>query len=504
MDYSGMQAEIRRLAREKDAVILAHNYQRPEVQDVADILGDSLGLSRQAAASTGPDDRLLRRSLHGRDGGHPGSGPAGHPPRGRGPAAPWPTWSTWRGCRLSRPSTRTPWWSATSTPRRRSRRSPTSAAPAPTPCRSCGRSPPDREIIFTPDRNLGSWAAKKAGREVILWPGFCPTHDLIEVSDVEKARAAHPGAKVVVHPECRPEVTEIADAVESTSGMIRFCREDDAKEYLIGTELGMIYRLSQDFPGKRFYPVTEISVCPNMKLTTLDKVLRGAARTRAPWSPWSLRFGPRLFGPCSGWSRWGHESGPIGLPQFGSPHLPRRRRAPLLQLRRAGHRRRHRRADGGGGGCPQMERGPHHQGHARSDHHLPRPRGHRGGHGSVRFARAASRRTPWRPASASATSDAVRVLVEEGPARVRELEQLGTKFDRRDGKLILGSEGAHSVPRVVHAGGDATGSVVASALAEAITSGQPGRAARERVRPRPADGRRAAAWGRSPWTEKAS
>jgi quinolinate synthase len=85
----------------------------------------------------------------------------------------------------------------------------------------------------------------------------------------------------VVHPECSPEVTEIADAVESTSGMIRFCREDDAKEYLIGTELGMIYRLSQDVPGKRFYPVTDVSVCPNMKLTTLDKVLE-ALRTEGP------------------------------------------------------------------------------------------------------------------------------------------------------------------------------------------------------------------------------
>jgi quinolinate synthase len=116
---------------------------------------------------------------------------------------------------------------------------------------------------------------------MILWPGFCPTHYLIQVDDVEKARAAHPGAKVVVHPECTPEVVEIADAVESTSGMIRFCREDDAKEYLIGTELGMLYRLEKDCPGKVFYPVTELAVCANMKLTTLDKVLN-ALRTEGP------------------------------------------------------------------------------------------------------------------------------------------------------------------------------------------------------------------------------
>jgi len=141
--------------------------------------------------------------------------------------------------------------------------------------------PRDREIIFTPDENLGSWAAKKAGREVILWRGFCPTHVWIKLSDVEAARAAHPDAKVVVHPECRPEVSAVADAVESTSGMIRFCREDDAKEYLIGTELGMLYRLSKDCPGKVFHPVTEVSVCRNMKMTTLDKVL-AALRTEGP------------------------------------------------------------------------------------------------------------------------------------------------------------------------------------------------------------------------------
>jgi quinolinate synthase len=141
--------------------------------------------------------------------------------------------------------------------------------------------PADREVIFTPDENLGAWAAKKAGRELILWPGFCPTHNWIRVSDVEAARATHPGAKVVVHPECRPEVSAIADAVESTSGMIRFCREDNAREYLIGTELGMLYRLSQDCPGKTFYPVTEVAVCQNMKMTTIDKVL-AALRSEGP------------------------------------------------------------------------------------------------------------------------------------------------------------------------------------------------------------------------------
>ena len=141
--------------------------------------------------------------------------------------------------------------------------------------------PAGREIIFTPDKNLGTWASKKAGREVILWPGFCPTHVWIKVAHVQAARVAHPRAKVVVHPECDPEVSAMADAVESTSGMIRFCQRDEATEYLIGTEVGMIHRLTRDCPGKTFYPVTDIAVCRNMKLITLEKLLE-ALRKESP------------------------------------------------------------------------------------------------------------------------------------------------------------------------------------------------------------------------------
>jgi quinolinate synthase len=273
MDYSGIQSEIRRLAREKEAVILAHNYQRPEVQDVADYHGDSLGLSRQAAASTArmivfcgvhfmaetaailaPDRPIILPEV-----------------RAGCPMADMVDVEGLRALKARHPGAVVVSYVNTSVAVKALSDICCTSANAVQIVRSV---PADRQIIFTPDRNLGSWAGKMAGREMILWPGFCPTHDLIEVGDVEKARAAHPGAKVVVHPECRPEVTEIADAVESTSGMIRFCREDDAMEYLIGTELGMIYRLSQDIPDKRFYPVSDVSVCPNMKLTTLDKVLQ--------------------------------------------------------------------------------------------------------------------------------------------------------------------------------------------------------------------------------------
>ena len=280
MDYSTIHSEIRQLAREKQAVILAHNYQRPEVQDVADIRGDSLGLSRQAAASNArmivfcgvhfmaetaailaPDRPIILPEV-----------------RAGCPMADMVDVEGLQALKDQHPGAIVVSYVNTSAAVKAISDVCCTSANAVQIVRSI---PADRQIIFTPDRNLGSWAAKMAGREMILWPGFCPTHDLIEVGDVERARAAHPGAKVVVHPECRPEVTEIADAVESTSGMIRFCREDDAKEYLIGTELGMIYRLSQDVLGKRFYPVTDVSVCPNMKLTTLDKVLE-ALRAEGP------------------------------------------------------------------------------------------------------------------------------------------------------------------------------------------------------------------------------
>jgi quinolinate synthase len=280
MDYSAIQAEIRGLAREKEAVILAHNYQRPEVQDVADIVGDSLGLSRQAAASKarmivfcGVHFMAETAAILAPD--RPVILPE---PRAGCPMADMVDAEGLQALKAEHPeAVVVSYVNTTAAVKAVSDICCTSANAV----RIIRNIPPGTEIIFTPDCNLGAWAANKAGRELILWPGFCPTHDLIEVQDVLTARAACSGAKVVVHPECRPEVAAIADAVESTSGMIRFCREDDADEYLIGTELGMIYRLSRDIPAKRFYPISKVSVCPNMKLTTLDKVAR-SLRTEGP------------------------------------------------------------------------------------------------------------------------------------------------------------------------------------------------------------------------------
>ncbi len=280
MDYSLMQAEIRRLAEEKGAVILAHNYQRPEVQDVADFTGDSLGLSRQAAASAAK--MIVFCGVHFM--AETAAILAPHKPiilpemRAGCPMAEMVDVEGLQELKDQHPgAVVVSYVNTTAAVKAISDICCTSANAA----KIVQSIAPGREIIFTPDENLGAWAAKQAGRELILWPGFCPTHEWISVSDVQAARVMHPRAKVVVHPECKSEVSAMADAVESTSGMVRFCRADDAKEYLIGTELGMLYRLAKDCPGKTFYPVTDIAVCQNMKMTTLEKILT-ALRTEGP------------------------------------------------------------------------------------------------------------------------------------------------------------------------------------------------------------------------------
>lgn len=275
-----MQAELRELAREKDAVILAHNYQRAEVQDAADFVGDSLGLSRQAAASSAriilfcgvdfmaetaailaPDRKVILPE-----------------PRAHCPMAAMVDPAGLAELRARHPEAVVVSYVNTSAAVKALSDVCCTSANAPEVVAAVPR---DREIIFTPDCNLGGWVARKTGRELILWQGYCPTHDLIEPEDILAAKEAYPAAKVVVHPECRSDVVLLADAVESTSGMIRYCRDDPAREFIVGTEAGMIHRLSTDIPGKDFHLATQAAVCPTMKLTTLRKAIE-ALRTEEP------------------------------------------------------------------------------------------------------------------------------------------------------------------------------------------------------------------------------
>jgi len=267
-------SRIDRLRRERGALILAHSYEPGEVQDVADVVGDSLELSRIAAQNDSAKlvifcgvhfmaetAAILRpdRPVYMPD-----------------PNAGCPMANMITPRELAEERNRHPgavvvaYVNTTAEIKAVSDICCTSANAA----QVVKSIPADRPIIFIPDRNLGDWVAGETGRKNLFpWRGFCPTHNRIMERDVREARAAHPGAPVVAHPECRPEVRAIADRIASTSGMVRFAKESPAREFVIATEIGMCYRLAKECPGKRFWPVTELADCPNMKLTTLEKIL---------------------------------------------------------------------------------------------------------------------------------------------------------------------------------------------------------------------------------------
>jgi quinolinate synthase len=134
------------------------------------------------------------------------------------------------------------------------------------------RVPENREIIFVPDQFLGGYVQRKTGRKLILWPGYCRVHTRLKAEHVQKRRAEFPEAAVIVHPECRQEVCDLADEVLSTGGMCRFSAATHAKTIVVGTETGILHRLQKENPDKRFVPLLESAVCPNMKLATLSKI----------------------------------------------------------------------------------------------------------------------------------------------------------------------------------------------------------------------------------------
>jgi quinolinate synthase len=133
--------------------------------------------------------------------------------------------------------------------------------------------PQDKEIIFIPDKYLGSYVASQTKRELVLWQGYCPTHARILPEDILKKKALYPKAEVLVHPECIPEVIAMADKVLSTTGICKYAKESTSEEFIIGTEIGILHRLKKENPEKRFYPASELADCPNMKLNNLEKIL---------------------------------------------------------------------------------------------------------------------------------------------------------------------------------------------------------------------------------------
>ena len=263
---------IAELKKQKNAVIIAHNYQLPEVQDVADILGDSLALATEAskldsdvivfcgvnfmaetAKILSPEKKVL------------------HPePLARCPMADMVDVPFLREMRARYPDAAVVSYVNTMADIK---------AESDMCCTSGNavkviQSMKEKQIIFTPDRNLGMYVQRFVPeKEIIIWPGFCAVHhNKITVPKLQALKELHPDAEILVHPECTPEVIDYADFTYSTHGMIVHAKKSEKKEFILGTEKEMAYRMNVDIPGKKFYAVGD-AICQNMKRITLEKVI---------------------------------------------------------------------------------------------------------------------------------------------------------------------------------------------------------------------------------------
>jgi quinolinate synthase len=295
-DPSAIRDRILKLKKDLNAIILAHNYQRPEVQDIADITGDSLELSRAAARTDfkvivfcgvhfmaesasilSPDKTVLLPEVTA--------------------GCPMADMITVAGPRKTKRDLFRDLYGITFqfaddfTLLDMKKQHPgvpvvayvnTSAAvkaESDICCTSSNvvkvvESLKEDTIICIPDRNLSAYAAKRTKKRIISWDGFCNVHQVqLTMDDVTHAKAEHPKALLVVHPECPPEIQDLADHITSTSGMLRYCKESPHREFIIGTEEGLLHRLKKESPDKHFSLLSRKMVCPNMKRTHLSSVL---------------------------------------------------------------------------------------------------------------------------------------------------------------------------------------------------------------------------------------
>jgi len=258
--------------KKREAVILAHVYQPDEIQDIADFTGDSLFLSQQAAQTTAkvivfcgvrfmaetasilsPEKIVLLPEIK-----------AGCPLADTAPAE-----KVKNKIKELPEAVVVSYVNSSATVKSLSDYCCTSANAV----QIAQAIPPEKDILFLPDMNLADFTAKKSKRKIIPWQGFCPTHHLLTRDDVIKAKKLHPHALLLVHPECRPEVCNLADYIGSTRGIIEFVSNNPVKEYIIGTELGIFHPLKKNNPDKNFFPASKKMICRDMKLITLEKVL---------------------------------------------------------------------------------------------------------------------------------------------------------------------------------------------------------------------------------------
>ena len=273
MDQEQLKQQIKQLAAERNALLMAHNYQRDEVQEIADVTGDSLALSMEAAktdkavivfcgvhfmaesaAILAPEKTVL---LPREDAGCP--------------MADMINDEQLRQFKAEHPgATVVTYVNSTAAVKAESDICCTSSNAV-----NVARSLDADTLLMVPDRNLGRYIAKHVPeKECICWEGYCPTHDRLSVEEVKQAKAEHPDALFMAHPECTPEILELADHICSTSGMYAFAEDSAAKKFIVGTEMGILWRLKKDNPEKEFIMPSRRLVCPNMKLTSLEDILK--------------------------------------------------------------------------------------------------------------------------------------------------------------------------------------------------------------------------------------
>ena len=267
-----LEEEIVRLKEQHNALILAHNYTRPEIQDLADFVGDSLELARKAAECHAPvivfcGVRFMAETAKILS---PESIVLHPNPHSGCPMADMATPGEVATYRKAHPDTLVVAYVNT-----------TAATKTEVDlCCTSGNAekliaslPSDRKILFLPDANLGANLNGKLKCKMDLWPGCCPTHNKILPEHITAAKEKHPGSLVLVHPECTPAVVALADRALSTGGMLKFVRESEGKEFIIGTECGILHRMRKENPDKNFYPLEPAVFCPNMKKITVEDVL---------------------------------------------------------------------------------------------------------------------------------------------------------------------------------------------------------------------------------------
>jgi len=272
MPASNLITKIQEVKKKRNAIFLVHNYQPGEIQDIADHLGDSLGLSRIASQTDAdvivfcgvhfmaetasilcPDKTVLMPDINARC-----------------PMADMITIDGLRNLKKEHPEAVVVGYVNTSADIKAEIDICCTSGNAINVVNSLRDA---KEIIFVPDKYLGHYVSTKTDKKIIPWNGYCPSHVKILPEHVVKQKKAHPEAKVIVHPECMQSVIQLADEALSTAGMCKYVKETDASEIIVGTETGILYRLHKENPGKKFYSASEQAVCPNMKLATLEKVL---------------------------------------------------------------------------------------------------------------------------------------------------------------------------------------------------------------------------------------